>query len=148
LQKRDRVERKGETTGNSSCPRKQTCQAKLESAYVVHLVTSSPQSTPLDLLRQATQNGGMSKLYSAAQAAARLKTSKATVNRWSATLGLGQVVGTSRVLSDADLATLKPKIRKKSGNPNMVAGNDLWRLRKKSNGKPKAKADNLLRRAN
>jgi hypothetical protein len=90
----------------------------------------------------------MSKLYSAAAAAARLKTTKATVNRWARILALGQLIGTSRALSEADLAALKPKIRKKAGNPNMVSGNDLWRQRKKSAGNPKAKADRLLRRTN
>lgn len=69
-------------------------------------------------------------LYTTAQAAEQLGVSPSTVQRAARAAGISRV-GSSYVFTAAQIESLKPHIRGRSGNPNFTPGNDLWQRRKK-----------------
>lgn len=77
------------------------------------------------------------KLYTTGQAAAKIGRHKSSVQRAASRLGIGTATPLGLVLSDADLSRIAAEI-KPIGCPKMVAGNDLWRLRKKPKKRAKS----------
>lgn len=57
-------------------------------------------------------------LISSREAAESIGCNKHTINRWAKRLGIGQVVGVSRVFTGADLDRLREVVRDQPGNPN------------------------------
>jgi hypothetical protein len=74
---------------------------------------------------------------SAAALSRRLGCHKTTIARIAKRLRLGQRVGPVLLLTDDEIDAISCVLRKKSGNPKFVPGNDLWKLRKKIRKKKK-----------
>ena len=70
-------------------------------------------------------------LYSAADIARRLGVAPQTVTRRASMARIGRRISGAWVFSQADFDRLSLLVQKKPGNPKMVAGNELWRRRKK-----------------
>lgn len=84
----------------------------------------------------------MSTLHSSAAVAAKLGKDKSTICRRAKQLGIGQLVGVSRVFTDADIERLAANIQDGPGNPNCGENNYFMgtkkrpRKRKKTLEKP------------
>ena len=72
----------------------------------------------------------MANIYGTADAGRELGCSARTVLRHAQRLGLGTTIGGGLALTAGDLARIRQQIGP-VGNPKMIAGNQLWRLRKK-----------------
>lgn len=77
----------------------------------------------------------MPSLTSTAEAAKKLKVTPRTIQRIAADYSIGQKVGRAIVFTEADISTLRGKIRGKSGNPNFVIGHTLGKTSKKIKNK-------------
>lgn len=74
----------------------------------------------------------MQKIYTTADVVAKTSCHRVTVSRVAYRIGAGMMVGTrSWIFDTRDFKAICKAIRKKSGNPNFVAGNKLGKRKKK-----------------